>query len=212
MSHTNATSHYALSQFIATDTPGWMSDVNQDNSKIDTAIYNNAQDIATLNTSVSTVEAKLTNMLPDVGAAGTVLQKTALGAVWSNLFDLIYPVGSIYMTEDSNFDPSARFSGTWQRIQDRFLLAAGIDYNPGATGGEAEHQLTVQEMPQHTHRVLISGGTAPTHDWYYEYKNGNAHFTVGGNEDSTGIAYVGGSQSHNNMPPYVAVMVWKRVA
>ena len=80
MSHTNATAHYALSQFISTDTPGWMSDVNGDNVKIDTAIYNNAQDISNLDTSVGTLSAKVTSMLPDAGVTGSVLQKTALGA------------------------------------------------------------------------------------------------------------------------------------
>ena len=211
MSHTNATAHYALSQFIATDTPGWMSDINQDNSKIDTALYNNASDISDLNTNMSTVNAKLENMLPDVGNVGSVLQKTASGAVWSNLFNLIYPVGSIYMTDDTTFDPNARFGGTWQQIKDRFLLAAGDTYTTGDTGGEAEHTLTINEMPQHTHKVLITSPSEPTHNWYYEYKTGSSKFTWNDTESATGIQNVGGSQPHNNMPPYQTVMVWKRI-
>lgn len=212
MSHTNATAHYALSQFIASDTPGWMSDVNQDNTKIDTAIYNNETAITTLNGNMSTVNAKLENMLPDVGNVGTVLQKTTNGAVWSNLFNLIYPVGSIYMTEDTAFDPSARFGGTWVQIKDRFLLAAGDTYTTGDTGGEAEHTLTVSEMPQHTHKVLITSSTTSDQNWYYNYTFGNGAFTYNDTENATGVKNAGGSQPHNNMPPYQTVMIWKRTA
>lgn len=57
MSHTNSTAHYELSQFLSTDTPGWLTDVNQDNAKIDTAIYNNAQDIATNTTEIVAMKA-----------------------------------------------------------------------------------------------------------------------------------------------------------
>ena len=39
MSATNQTANYGLSQFIGTDVPGWLSDYNSDNAKIDTAIY-----------------------------------------------------------------------------------------------------------------------------------------------------------------------------
>lgn len=40
MSSTNKTANYNLSQFIGTDKPAWLSDYNQDMSKIDTGIKN----------------------------------------------------------------------------------------------------------------------------------------------------------------------------
>ena len=39
MSHTNKTTHYNLPQFIGTDKPGWLTDVNQGYQDIDEAIY-----------------------------------------------------------------------------------------------------------------------------------------------------------------------------
>lgn len=42
MSSTNKTTNYNLSQFIGTDKPAWLSDYNQDMSKIDTGIHNAA--------------------------------------------------------------------------------------------------------------------------------------------------------------------------
>ena len=62
----------------------------------------------------------------------------------------IYPVGAIYMSVSST-SPASLFGGTWEQIQNRFLLAAGDTYAAGKTGGEATHTLTVEEMPAHNH-------------------------------------------------------------
>lgn len=76
-----------------------------------------------------------------------------------------YPVGSIYMSvRDTN--PAFLFGGTWERLQDRFLLAAGETYEAGVTGGEATHTLTAGEMPNHTHTIgqHVHGLNSHTHD------------------------------------------------
>lgn len=46
--------------------------------------------------------------------------------------------------------PAELFGGMWERIKDRFVLAAGDSYKAGATGGEAEHELTLTELPERT--------------------------------------------------------------
>ena len=80
------------------------------------------------------------------------------------IFNLIYPVGSYYMSSDSA-NPSTKFGGTWEQIKDRMIMAAGSSYSVGATGGSnshthtsaahthttAGHTLTENEMPAHTH-------------------------------------------------------------
>ena len=110
-----------------------------------------------------------------------------------------YPVGSIYMSVNST-SPSTLFGGTWQRIQDRFLIAAGSTYKAGGTGGEATHRLTIEEMPSHTHAL-------------YEGRGGSTSSAV---KESGNISAqtqpAGGNKPHNNMPPYLAVYVWKRAA
>lgn len=110
----------------------------------------------------------------------------------STLFDLIYPVGSIYYTSDANFSPNVRFNGTWTQIKDVFLLAAGNAYVGGTSGGEATHVLKENEMPSHTHvqnahnhgasttsngghnhdaRFKGFGGSASPSGWYYARRN-----------------------------------------
>lgn len=63
-----------------------------------------------------------------------------------------YPVGSIYMSVNST-SPATLFGGTWERIQDMFLLAAGSSYSAGSTGGAAAVTLTAAQsgVPAHSH-------------------------------------------------------------
>ena len=70
----------------------------------------------------------------------------------TTIADLVYPVGSIYMSVNST-SPATLFGGTWTQIQDTFLLAAGSTYAAGATGGEATHTLTENEMPSQIGRA-----------------------------------------------------------
>ena len=68
----------------------------------------------------------------------------------NDLFDLVYPVGSIYMSVNST-SPSILFGGTWEQLKDKFLLASGDTYTAGNTGGSATVSLTEAQMPRHTH-------------------------------------------------------------
>lgn len=117
----------------------------------------------------------------------------------------IYPIGSIYMCVN-DINPSEVFGGTWVQIKDRFLLAAGDTYSNGATGGEATHTLTVDEIPSHNHMYNTYDTTI--------YSFGGSEISVYMNTRGTsaGTEMRGGGQAHNNMPPYLAVKVWKRTA
>ena len=46
----------------------------------------------------------------------------------TDLIDMIYPVGSIYMSVNS-VNPSTLFGGTWEQIEDTSLLASGTIVN-----------------------------------------------------------------------------------
>ena len=122
----------------------------------------------------------------------------------SALFDLIYPVGSIYYTNNANFSPNVSFNGTWEQIKDVFLLAAGNTYVGGTSGGEATHTLTINEMPSHDHAAHY-GDTAGGDGSGYRFSNTNG-------KNRIMIENEGGGQAHNNMPPYIVVYVWKRVS
>ena len=146
------------------------------------------------------------------------------------IIDLIYPVGSIYMSVNA-VNPSTIFGGTWEQIKDRFLLSAGDNYNNGSVGGSAD-----AIVPYHRHSVAkvtgaITGGSH--HHATYRKANagsGTARYIPDADSTSAGIstsdtththdlpahntAYIGtsGNEIGANMPPYLAVNVWKRVS
>lgn len=129
-----------------------------------------------------------------------------------NILETVYPVGAIYLSVNS-INPNTLFGfGSWVQIKDTFLLAAGDTYSAGSTGGEAEHTLTAEEMPAHTHdfnrHQLWRTETVPESGESDGYGVSNKTLTV--YRDTTTIT--GNGQAHNNMPPYLSVYMWKRVS
>ena len=124
--------------------------------------------------------------------------------------DLIYPVGSIYMSVNAT-NPKDLFGGTWEQIQGRFLLGMSSSYPAGSQGGEAAHTLTANEMPNHTHQYIdywTVAAASGTGRQAVKFNNNNYSPESGGL--STGSS--GSGKPHNNMPPYLAVYIWKRTA
>ena len=128
-----------------------------------------------------------------------------------NMFSLIYPVGSIYMSVNST-SPASLFGGTWEQLKDRFLLGAGSSYSNGKTGGEATHTLTIDEMPVHNHDISTSGDNNMIWTKIGSCQSGTGVSCVNDWGNGLHIENSGGGQPHNNMPPYLAVFVWKRTA
>lgn len=195
----------------------------------------------------------------------------------------VYPVGAIYISTIET-SPATLFGGTWQRINDTFLLAAGSAYSAGSTGGAANVTLTSAQMPSHTHSgsTVSSGshthtattgsagshyhsassGTSGSHthagygavyhgtgstwnpgaesyaeitEWrtisagnFTQYAGDHSHSvsvssagshthslttaSSGSHTHTVSIGSTGSGESHNNMPPYLTVYMWKRTA
>lgn len=145
--------------------------------------------------------------------------KTTLGGGLSvagkELLDLMYPIGSIYLSV-SSVNPQTLFGGTWEQIKDRFLLAAGSSYEAGETGGEATVSLSAANLPEHTHELnlakrqkFMSSGTTSTYVLVDSTDTTSTNYAPLNNGTTTPA---GSGTAHNNMPPYLAVYVWKRTA
>lgn len=118
-----------------------------------------------------------------------------------------YPIGSIYMSIN-NINPVNFFGGTWEQIKDRFLLGVGDTYTDvNKVGGKATHTLTVEEMPSHSHGMTGNNGSGGNNVYPFVITDGGANWNSWNPTDKTG-----GGKSHNNMPPYLTVYIWKRVA
>ena len=120
----------------------------------------------------------------------------------------VYPVGSVYISA-SGTSPAQLFGGTWEQLKDRFLIAVGNNYTSGETGGEATHTLTTDEMPTHRHIINPEG-------YVQSFSIGTGYTTAVtdayGTKAEAVTSSIGGSQPHNNMPPYLAEFMWKRIA
>ena len=146
-------------------------------------------------------EIVLSDYLSKIEAENTYANK-------NEILPMVYPIGSIYMSIN-NVSPSTLFGfGSWEMIPDVFLLGAGNLYSGGATGGEVDHVLTTSEMPSHTHNYLRQ---------QFDRNDGDNGTDVYGASNKTLPQVVGTTEAtgngvpHNNMPPYLAVYIWKRI-
>ena len=147
----------------------------------------------------------------------------------------VYPVGSIYMSTVST-NPATLFGfGTWEAMPaGRVLLAQGksswgTTYNAGSTGGEATHQLTVGEIPSHTHNATSNSSGGHTHNYHKPLSDSLMELCGGSDSNRTherfstvatsnsgththtvSISNTGDSNAHNNMPPYYSCYMWRR--
>ena len=132
-------------------------------------------------------------------------------SLYDTIMNNVHPVGSIYISESAT-DPTYLFGGTWKRITDTFILAAGDKFPLGDAGGTSEVRLTVENIPSHTHQ-------------YFRQKALNKE-TIGPDTESVDAANTavmnmktepytyatGGDKPFSIMPPYVTRYVWQRTA
>lgn len=125
--------------------------------------------------------------------------------------DLIYPIGSIYLTT-SSVSPQTLFGGTWEKIiNDAYLKIANGSTAGNLGGTSSEHKIPVTSMPSHNHRDFYQS-TANFSDGAGTYSGrpmlrGQATVatTAFWNTDNAG-----GGQAY--YPYYYDVFVWRRTA
>ncbi len=86
-----------------------------------------------------------------------------------------------------------------EALKDRFILGAGGNYRVGASGGEATHRLTLEEMPAHNHEF-----SSPWKISDVDRGSGDSSWSLD-DVATYSTTSTGGNQPHNNMPPYYAL-------
>ena len=133
-----------------------------------------------------------------------------------------HPVGSIEINI-SGANPSSYLGGTWI-AWGTGKVPVGIDIGDDdfktveKTGGEKTHKLTVNEMPSHNHQYEdITGNRSLNGQFgrsgYYESETymGVTNSVIAYADADFRMTYVGGSESHNNLQPYITCYVWIRI-
>lgn len=103
-----------------------------------------------------------------------------MNAIKDQLYEKVYPVGSVYMTSDDNFNPAEVFGGTWHHVTEDVYLKAVMS-DGGSTGGSTDHVITTSNLPphvhgmKHTHNVSSKGyyAIATQKVWQFETFGGN---------------------------------------
>ena len=173
-----------------------------------------------------------TDWTPDDGISAEDLRR-----IEQNIAQLMHPIGTIYENALDPRNPREIFGfGVWERFGEGRMLV-GYDYNDsdfnnaGKKGGAKTHRLTIDEMPPHEHTTSNSGAHNHQYTDMYHSNEDPVNTGVGGsrgvravspisrkaNTDSSGahnhkVNPTGGGKPHNNMPPYVVVYRWIRVA
>lgn len=147
MSHTNSTTHYNLPQFLTSDKPAWLTDINNAFLDIDTGL-NTAQSAAT------TAGNNATQALSDASAAATAASTAdAKGA------------GAVASIE-ANFDPTTIYAIGAKVMYNSLLYRCHTAVvTPGPWTGAANwERITVDSIiPNNSNELpYITGGTSGT--------------------------------------------------
>lgn len=109
-----------------------------------------------------------------------------------------FPVNSIFMS----------WSTVWTQISaGRYLVASGSGYTVGSSYGANTVTLTVNQMPSHNHKILLTGQGSSGSGCEFVGANAN-----GGLFGGSYIGDSGGGQAHENRPLSYAVSMWRRTA
>ena len=144
-----------------------------------------------------------------------VIRKSDLQAILEDYTR--YKVGDLYLTTNHENPSSILGYGTWVRFGEGRVLVGVSDISNqnlptwtkfiNSQYGEYEHQLTVDEMPNHNHNVVDSLGTGGQGGGWDLNGNVNGAFV-----EAKGMGKTGGDRPHNNVQPSITVAIWRRVA
>lgn len=127
------------------------------------------------------------------------------------LLGAAFPINKVEVFFDAE-DHSNFLGFQWERVsQGRIPIGlddSDTDFNTiGKTGGEKEVTLSINHIPPHNHTVRANIQNASGNDILVIKNNAYYSSAVEMNTSATG-----GGQAHNNMPPYIVMAFWKRVA
>lgn len=154
-----------------------------------------------------------------------------LSDIENNNFLNSHPIGSIYITvsdaEKDAKDVAELYGGEWVKFGEGKTLigdGTGTDANDNTQTfsvannssnlGEYTHQLTIDEMPSHTHQQVIYTTKVNNVDGNITQNAVEANlgwFTTTTGSPTGLTKSEGGDKEHNNLQPYITVYMYKRV-
>lgn len=135
----------------------------------------------------------------------------------SDIFKAIYPIGSVYISTNET-SPASFIGGTWEKIQDKFLLGSG-SYSLGSEGGSTSHN---HSLNNGFAKIGYTWASGVENSLYLKYKPANFVSNLQTTNDTgyqqTEMQLGGGTElggttdNTETLPPYLVVNIWKRIA
>tara|TARA_A100001035_G_scaffold245821_1_gene214388 strand:- start:593 stop:1519 length:927 start_codon:yes stop_codon:yes gene_type:complete len=177
--------------------------------------------------SASTIAATTVTASSHINTTGGEVQING-----TNIFDKIYPVGSIYINATNSTNPATLLGfGTWTAFG-AGRVPVGIDSSDTdfdtaeETGGAKTHTLTEAQLPAHRHFLFRNvsvpniGDTTSSLSAAHHYDNGSESYRIRKSSSTNAFlepnitlsSQTGSGSAHNNVQPYIVVYMWKRTA
>lgn len=132
---------------------------------------------------------------------------------FTELINILHPVGEYFSTSDATFNPNTAWCGVWTLENDGTVLVSKSDesgsafnINVGNVVGEEKHKLTIGELAEHGHIVRTTDGAAVG-----KIVGVAVPFNYDG-EANRDTSKTGGDQPHNNIQPSRISFRWHRTA
>ena len=129
----------------------------------------------------------------------------------SKLLNMVYPIGSIYMSVNSA-TPATLFGGTWERFSKGRVLV-GVDESDTVLATSEKQGGSTNPLTAHTHTTQLttyrvtSTGSGAVNNLARSTDQGNAMTGEFGSVTSNGD-----NTDHKNWQPFTTVYIWKRIA
>jgi microcystin-dependent protein len=133
---------------------------------------------------------------------------------WATCDGQILPIAqnqALFSLLGTTYGGDGRVTFALPNMRQRAPLGSNSSYPLGARGGEAQHTLTTNELPAHTHQLTGSAGprTASAPVASGALSDGDI-FATGPAQvatlDARALQTVGANQPHENRQPYLAVL------
>lgn len=174
------------------------------------AVVNGTNTVKTLSVTESAVLAGDVRVTGELNLTGGALAMPADATFTIGGVSAVLPKGVIVMWSGSQASiPSGwalcnGVNGT-PDLRNRFIVGAGSTYGVGATGGADNVTLTVNQMPNHSHNYFGDDQLSVRANIAYYSGGYDAKSEKSGNAAYFLTSSTGGSQPHENRPPYYAL-------
>ena len=147
------------------------------------------------------------------------LDQTGLTYFWGKIKGWVnssqHPVGSIYLSTSSTFNPQTAWGGTWKKTADgRCLIGANDSYPIGSTGGYEKHSHTsgnlISKIGPYGDNLTVN--IRPTAAWQSDWTFQFTKATQEHKQNNYATRVQGTTAEASNMQPYLAVYIWERIA